>query len=314
MTVRRTRPRRTRPQGLLSAGALLLLSLGPAAGDARSARHQIEELLVEKLGGAGHEVRWLVPTLGRWWFNSAADASIGAELWSTRPATDDRGRFRTRGRPRADTIEAVMLVSDVLPGPEGSYPHDLCEHDGRLFFAAKGAGVGDELWSTNGISTAMVADINPGAVGSHPQGLISCGGVLYFAAVDATHGFELWAHRAPAGNISEGVAADGAPAGTTLVRDLTPGVGGSAVSEMACNREEGQLYFSTGAGSSAMRWTSNGTFEGTHAISEDGEEDEDDPAVQAARDQARRYAAFWEHHEGPVPPAPRATTWDHDEV
>ena len=268
--------------------ALSTCLVGPAAGYATAAREKIQELLVAKHGGATHEVRFLVQALGRWWFNSEADDSIGAELWSTRPKTDDIGKFVLSGRPRADAIDAIMLVKDVLPGPAGSYPHDLCEHDGRLYFAAQGEGVGDELFSTGarsltGADTAMVIDINPGAAGSQPQGLISCGSVLYFGAADPAHGVELWAHRT--------AAVDGVPAGTALVRDLTPGVAGSAVREMGCNRQTRRLYFSTGAGSSALRWATNGTFDGTEAIGGD-EEDLDDPAVQAARRRREFYTGF----------------------
>jgi ELWxxDGT repeat protein len=56
------------------------------------------------------------------------------------------------------------MVLDINPGPVSSYPGDLTDVNGTVFFAANDGLHGYELWRSDGTAagTQMVLDINPG--------------------------------------------------------------------------------------------------------------------------------------------------------
>jgi ELWxxDGT repeat protein len=84
---------------------------------------------------------------------------------------------------------------------------------------------------------------------------LSTPGRLYFTRWEEAHGFELW-------------QTDGAPSGTSLVRDLEPGIRSSAPA--------GLLPFGDGAlfmafGSTTELWSTNGTPPGTRLLQHSSE-------------------------------------------
>lgn len=85
----------------------------------------------------------------------------------------------------------------------------------KLFFNFNGAGVGNELYSSDGTvaGTGLVKDINPGTTMSNPFFGIEANDFLYFQAQSA-NGNELY-------------RTDGTSAGTVLVQDINPGSGNS---------------------------------------------------------------------------------------
>lgn len=128
-------------------------------------------------------------------------------------------------------------------------------------------GEGAEPWRTNGSVTQAVANIYPGNGGSSPRGFVATSDKVYFTADDGTHGRELWVTdpanpsdthivrehvpgtaatsiddpgAAANGNVlyytpandpvtgSEVWRTDGTEAGTRVVKDITPGVGGQS--------------------------------------------------------------------------------------
>src|SRR5690606_15630135 len=99
-----------------------------------------------------------------------------------------------------------------------SSPASLTNFAGSLYFVAGGAGVGNELWKSDGTpeGTMLVKDILPGDGSSNPMGLTVAGPRLFFFANDGVSGNELW-------------ASDGSPLGTALVRDINPGAGSSVL-------------------------------------------------------------------------------------
>src|SRR6185369_2985547 len=91
-------------------------------------------------------------------------------------------------------------------------PSQFTAFQGRLFLTATNAGVGRELWSTDGTraGTYLVRDINIGPANGLPgtnNFLTVAGNWLYFAGDDGQGGSQLW-------------KTDGTSAGTTLVRSM----------------------------------------------------------------------------------------------
>src|SRR5262249_44109016 len=159
--------------------------------------------LVEDIysGSTSSNPRYLTNVGGTLFF-SAFDGPQGGgthrrELWKSTEGT----------AANPDLVEAIDLSS-------GSYPYDLTNVGGPLFFRASDGPEptqhGQELWkSTDGTAdnTELVEDINT-AGESTPHQLTNVGGTLFFAADDGTHGVELWR------------STDGTPANTDIVRAI----------------------------------------------------------------------------------------------
>jgi ELWxxDGT repeat protein len=112
-----------------------------------------------------------------------------------------------------------LMVSDINPGAFSSFPANLTNVNGTLFFTASftvGTPIGVELWKSDGTAagTVLVADLFPGNVSSTPMSLTAFNGKLLFTGFNGVNGHELW--------ISDGTAA-----GTSLVKDIFPGLLGS---------------------------------------------------------------------------------------
>src|SRR5919204_406364 len=103
----------------------------------------------------------------------------------------------------------------------GVGPDDLTNVNGTLFFTADDGTHGRELWKSDGTAagTTLVRDIKSSPSlrypeSSFPYELTNVNGTLFFRADDGISGVELW-------------KSDGTTAGTTLVKDINPGVSGS---------------------------------------------------------------------------------------
>lgn len=156
---------------------------GTPAGTVRvtSPGHPLRE--VAQLRGAGATL-----------FFRGRDEEHGSELWTT------------------DGTEAgTVLVRDIEPGEEHSFPDELTLVNGTLFFSAYEWTLGRELWKSDGTAagTVRVEDINTGHLSSSPRRLAAAGGLLYFSAEDGTHGSEPW-------------RSDGTVVGTLPIGDLRP--------------------------------------------------------------------------------------------
>ena len=105
----------------------------------------------------------------------------------------------------------TLIVSDINPGSNSSYPQDLTNVNGILFFSADDGTHGRELWESNGTAagTSLVLDLNPGSTSSSPSYLTNVNGTLFFQGNDGTHGGQLW-------------RSNGTAAGTQMVTDISP--------------------------------------------------------------------------------------------
>lgn len=128
----------------------------------------------------------------------------GSDVYFTLQGTGSVGRpWKATTTPFTETqLADVILIASLNA-------HAFVAHAGRVYFPAQAAGLGTELWSTDGTpaGTQLVADINPGAFTSRPQALTSTSGALLFSAEAPATGRELYA-------VSGGVAA--------LLADIEP--------------------------------------------------------------------------------------------
>ena len=173
------------------------------------------------------------------------------------------------------TAAGTVMVKDIYPGYESSYPQDFREINGTLFFTAHNANSGRELWKSDGSSngTEMVKDIISGGVGgfqtsgqwgyyTHPFSVVwQTGNTFYFTACGYV--------SAPGNYISdvELWKSDGSNAGTVLVKDIYQGNEGSYPVDFT--DINGTLFFSAYNNVSGRElWKSDGTSGGTVLVKE----------------------------------------------
>ena len=161
------------------------------------------------------------------------------------------------------TESGTVMVKDLSPGdfateygvyPRSSYPRDLTELSGVLYFTAFNVEDGEELWRSDGTEagTTIVKDIFPGSGdGTYQAGLTVFQGELYFAADDSEHGVELW-------------RSDGTEAGTRMVSDISSDVASSVPESLTVSGDT--LFFSAQTSDGTELWASDGTQAGTWQV------------------------------------------------
>jgi ELWxxDGT repeat protein len=114
----------------------------------------------------------------------------------------------------------------------------------------------------------LVADLaeGPTALGG-PSEAVVIGGVAYFVGGIATTGSEPW-------------RSDGTAAGTSILKDIVPGVEGSDPHSFV--ERNGELFFATGRGYHLALWKSDGTEAGTQLVKDFGLGDPYESGTQIA--------------------------------
>src|SRR5262249_17877623 len=143
-------------------------------------------------------------------FFAGNDGVNGQELWKSDGTTDgtvlvkdiftgtSKSCFLGGAEP---TIGGVHCPHGGTTSPNSSYPRDLTNVNGRLYFTAtngdSGKANGRELWTSDGTAagTVLVKDVFPGRDSSAPANLTNVHGLLYFTANDGVHGIEVWQHH-----------------------------------------------------------------------------------------------------------------------
>ena len=117
----------------------------------------------------------------------ATDGTNGFELW------------RIDAFGTAEMVEDAVAGGGIRPGSTGSYPANLANANGTLYFSANDGTSNVELWRINASGKAELVEdsvagggINPDPNGSGPNLLNYVNGTLYFVANDGTHFEELW--------------------------------------------------------------------------------------------------------------------------
>ena len=89
---------------------------------------------------------------------------------------------------------STRLLKDIGGGAFSSGPRDFTEFDGKLFFAANNSFNGYELWVSQGTpgTTRLIADLWPGSESGVPTDLVIFQDQLFFFANDGESGRELY--------------------------------------------------------------------------------------------------------------------------
>lgn len=102
-------------------------------------------------------------------------------------AKDAFGNQSSRTAIRSYTGSDTGILADI--NDSESFPSQLTEASGKLFFGANDGINGFELWESDGTAsgTRMAADINPGPGGSNPSNITYYKGKLFFSGtIDGT--------------------------------------------------------------------------------------------------------------------------------
>lgn len=171
----------------------------------------------------------------------ARDEEHGEELWRSEGST-----------------QGTVLVEDLCPGdcsPEIEEPTSFATSFGtRVFFSAKDAASGRELWISNGSAegTRLFVDLVPGAGSSSPRDLTVFGGRLLFFAADAQGSERLWS--------SDGTA----PGTIPLAVTAAPGQPRTPHEPVAAG---GRLFFTAWTEAAGQElWATDGTVNGTRLV------------------------------------------------
>jgi ELWxxDGT repeat protein len=114
--------------------------------------------------------------------------------------------FRSDG-----TAAGTGLHEDINPSG-GSFPDQMLDLGGELWFTAFTPAAGSEPYTSNSFSTTMIEDLFPGTTGSSPLRATVIGDSVYMRAFGPGIG-------------SEPFISDGTAAGTGLIEEINPGPG-----------------------------------------------------------------------------------------
>lgn len=176
------------------------------------------------------------------------------------------GKLLFRARTAAQGIEpwisdgteaGTVLLKDINDNPSvstgNSNADNFTVYKNKVYFKARDAVNGDELWVTDGTTegTIMLKNIHPTANGN-PIDIVIFKDLLFFTATDNTSSSELW-------------VSDGTAEGTRLFLDINPGSGvGNPGSKTVIGN---YMYFSASNGANGNEiWRTDGTVEGTKMI------------------------------------------------
>jgi len=162
----------------------------------------------------------------------------------------------------AVSAQVPALLKDLNNGLVSGSPRGMTTVGNTVYFSARDAVHGRELWKTTGTeaTTVMVADINTSG-SSNPANFCNVNGTVFFTVTTANNGYQLW-------------KTDGTAAGTKFVSDMLLGnENGSFAQLTACN---GKLFFRSyvavvpppgGAPSLDLKlFVSDGTIAGTKVL------------------------------------------------
>ncbi len=227
--------------------------------------------LMMDINPTGSSYPSMIAVTGGFLYFSADDGINGVELWKTDGTTttmvadvnvgsgasypDGVGNFVLGGFMyfTADdgTSRKVWKTNGTTTTSLGVNANnaDFAILGNKIYFAGIDATNGEELWYSDGTTTALVKDIETGSNDSQPHGFTVSGNAIYFIALTSAAGRELW-------------KTDGTAAGTVLIKDIRAGSGSSSLDYLTALN--GRLYFVADDNINGLElWQSDGTTAGT---------------------------------------------------
>jgi ELWxxDGT repeat protein len=205
-------------------------------------------LLADIRPGSGDSVDWHQPFPGSL---TAPAASGGRVFFAADDGTHGPELWATDGTPSSP---GTALVSDIVPGSEGSNITSLHPFAGAVYFSAGQIGLDRTLWRSDGALTEVLGDAAHASDKLSPTDFAELGGKLYVPGYQAATGRELW-------------LTDGTLAGTQLAVDVRPGPETGMVPYRGLSAVGGRLWFAASDGSDGFEWwQSDGTGAGTFEV------------------------------------------------
>lgn len=189
---------------------------------------------------------------GKVWFKvDCPDADIRTRLGVT-DGTPGGTRILTSHQPPSLPWDFLGTREDSKTKYWG--PGGLTALGSLVLFQDATAAEGYELWKTDGTTASMVMNIGEGGSYGVSDDIVGAPGTVYFEGHRLDTGRELW-------------RSDGTAANTRLVRDIHPGLAGSAIqSSMTVG---GTLFFGAGEPERGMElWMSGGTEDTTGRLTD----------------------------------------------
>lgn len=227
--------------------------------------------MVMNINPTGSSYPYFLAESGGFLYFGADDGINGVELWKTDGTTTTRITDISTGSGSSypdgtgnlvlggfmyftaddGTTTQVWKTDGITTTSLGieAYNSDFEVLANKIYFAAVDAVNGEELWYSDGTTTALLKDIETGIDESYPNNFTKAGNAVYFIAYNNLTGEELW-------------KTDGTAAGTILVKDIANGSSDSNIDDiMAFN---GRIYFSADDDINGQElWQSDGTTSGT---------------------------------------------------
>jgi ELWxxDGT repeat protein len=189
-----------------------------------------------RLNSYSSDPKYLTNVGGMLYF-SANDGAHSRELW------------KSNGTEAGTVMVKDIYSSDTDYGVQpGSYPSNLTNVGGVLYFTTYNGTHEHELWKSDGtaVGTAMVKDIQSDPYGFTPRNFMAVGNRLFFAFYNNGRGF--W-------------TSDGTETGTVMLKYFNSSDFSMAPSNLT--NVGGILFFSAAVGTNNELWTSDGTEAGT---------------------------------------------------
>ncbi|GMU07858.1 ELWxxDGT repeat protein [Corallococcus caeni] len=161
----------------------------------------------------------------------------------------------------ATKVKDILPPDAPLPSPFRPIPAGLTNVQGTLYFSADPYQGPAALWRSDGTTAGTVPfKVFPveGLTFRDFGSFTAVGSRLFFTMNDPVVGSELW-------------VTDGTAVGTRLVKDITPGIAGSSLSNLTSLGGELSFFLTTASGMEL--WRSNGTDAGTRRVLSFGPEE-----------------------------------------
>jgi len=189
---------------------------------------------------------------GKVWFKVECSGADFRTRLGVTDGTPGGTRLVTSHQPPEMPWDTLSTREDTLTKYWG--PTGLTALGNLVLFQDATAAEGYELWKTDGTTASMVVNIGEGGSYGVSEDIVGAPDTVYFEGMHKDTGRELW-------------RSDGTEAGTRLVKDIYPGLAGSAIQSSV--DVDGTVFFGAGDPEHGMElWMSAGTEDTTGRLTD----------------------------------------------